>query len=67
MCGSVRLTKLMLDVFLVGSPHYFLKQGLSLNPDLAFSAALDSQLALKMPGLNFPRIVTTGKSSQYGS
>lgn len=29
----------------MASPHYLLRQGLSLNPDLAFSAALDSRFA----------------------
>lgn len=60
-CGGLRLSKLMLDVLLDRSPHYLLRQGLSLNPDLAFSAALDSRFAPEMPGLNFLRTVITSR------
>lgn len=50
-CGGLRLTRAMLGIFLDCSPHCLLRWGLSLNLNLAFASALDSQLASEMPCL----------------
>lgn len=50
-CGGLRLTRAMLGIFLDCSPHCLLRWGLSLNLNLAFASALDSQLASEMPYL----------------
>lgn len=50
-CGGLRLTSSMLDIFLDCSPYCLLRWGPSLDLNLAFASALDSQLAPEMPCL----------------